>query len=79
MRDRGRCSATQSIDVSVILRLNHRTQLDRLIEEISRPRSPRYHRLLTPHEFAERFAPHRGSGIGMPNGISFVNALCPGK
>ncbi|HZY99872.1 MAG TPA: protease pro-enzyme activation domain-containing protein [Candidatus Baltobacteraceae bacterium] len=57
LRDRGRRAKTQPVDVAVILRLNHRTQLDRLIEQISRPHSARYHHFLTTREFAERFAP----------------------
>lgn len=57
LRDRGRRAPTQPVEIAVVLRLNHRAQLDRLVEEISRPRSSRYHRFLTPHEFTERFAP----------------------
>lgn len=57
LRDRGRRAAAQPVDVAVILRLNHRAELDRTIEQISRPRSGRYHRFLTPRQFAERFAP----------------------
>ncbi len=57
LRDRGRRAATEPVDVSVILRLNQRAELERLIEQISDPRSGRYHDFLTPREFDERFAP----------------------
>lgn len=57
LRDRGRRAATEPVDVAVVLRLNHAAQLNRLVEEISSPRSPRYHRFLTPREFDDRFSP----------------------
>lgn len=57
LRDRGRRAPAEPVEVAVILRLNHRADLERLIEQISQPHSGRYHRFLTPREFAERFAP----------------------
>jgi len=57
LRERGRRPATMPVDVAIVLHLNHRAQLNRLIEQISYPRSPRYRHFLTPHEFAQRFAP----------------------
>lgn len=57
LRDRGRRAATEPVEVGVILRLNRRAQLERLIEQISRPHAGRYHHFLTSREFAEQFAP----------------------
>lgn len=57
LHDRGPRAASAPVEAGILLRLNHRAQLDRLIEQISNPRSSRYHRFLTPQQFDEHFAP----------------------
>ena len=57
LADRGRRAGAKPVDVAIVLRLNRRAQLERLVEQISRPHSGRYHHFLLPREFDERFAP----------------------
>lgn len=52
------CSHAQAPGAAQVRCLSpRRAQLERLVEQISQPHSGRYHRFLTPREFAERFAP----------------------
>jgi hypothetical protein len=57
LHDRGPRTTTRPVNVTIVLRLNRRVELDKLLGQISRPSSPRYHRFISPREFAERFAP----------------------
>ncbi len=47
----------QRIDLAIGLPLRHREELDRLLEQVSDPRSTNYRRYLSADEFAERFGP----------------------
>lgn len=49
--------ADQVKTVVVNLKLRNRQELERLLRDQCNPRSPRYQRYLTPHEFQARFAP----------------------
>jgi hypothetical protein len=44
-------------DAVVVLRLNHQSELERLVREISDPRSPRFRHFLTLAQFEARYAP----------------------
>jgi hypothetical protein len=57
LRDLGERSARQPVDVGIVLRLNRRKELERLVSEMANPHSSRYHRFLTPREFNAHFAP----------------------
>jgi pseudomonalisin len=55
--DLGRRAAGAPVTVAVTLRFNRENELEQLLSELSDPRSPGYHRFLTPAQFAERFGP----------------------
>jgi subtilase family serine protease len=55
--DLGRRPAGAPVTVAVTLRFNRENELEQLLSELSDPRSPGYHRFLTPAQFAERFGP----------------------
>jgi hypothetical protein len=44
-------------DAVVVLRLNHEAELERLVADISNPRSPRFRHFLTLSQFKARYAP----------------------
>jgi subtilase family serine protease len=49
--------ASQTLNMQVILAIRNRAALDKLIAEQQNPSSPKYHRWLTPKEFAAQFGP----------------------
>jgi subtilase family serine protease len=53
----GPADAQQQLNLSIGLQLRNRQELDSLLSDLYNPRSPRYHRFLTPQEFAAEFGP----------------------
>jgi uncharacterized repeat protein (TIGR03803 family) len=53
----GRLPATNQLRLAIGLPLRHTNELDRLLQEIYDPASPRFRHYLTPEQFAERFGP----------------------
>lgn len=50
-------SAGGTSEAVVVLRLNHQAELERLVREVSDPRSPRFRHFLTLSQFETRYAP----------------------
>jgi uncharacterized repeat protein (TIGR03803 family) len=57
LQSRERLSSTKRLDLVFGLRLRNREALDGLLHDLYDPASPRYHRYLTPSQFAEQFGP----------------------
>ena len=57
--DVGRRAAGAPVTIAVTLRFNRENELQQLLDELSNPASPNYHRFLTSTQFAERFGPTR--------------------
>lgn len=52
---------SKKLDLSIALDIRHSGELDRLIAAQNNPRSPLFHRYITPQEFTARFAPDQSS------------------
>jgi kumamolisin len=57
VRDLGPAPASVRVHIAVVLNDHHEAELDRLVEVQADPRSPLYHRFLTPNQFRNYFAP----------------------
>lgn len=57
MRDLGPRAARKPVEAVVLLRFNRESELLARVEAMGDPRSPQYHRFLTPAQFDERYAP----------------------
>ncbi len=53
----GAASGQQQIDLSIGLQMRNQTELAGLLTALYNPRSPQYHRFLTPQQFAAEFGP----------------------
>jgi kumamolisin len=56
-RDLGPASASVRVDVALVLKYHHRTELDRLVEAQAAPGNALFHHFLTPSQFEAYFAP----------------------
>ncbi len=52
-----RAERTMPLELTLVLGLRHQAKLKQLLDDQQNPASPRYHRWLTPQEFASRFGP----------------------
>jgi len=57
LANEGRAAASRQLTMHMVLALNHRAQLERLLADQQNPASPEYHRWLTPDDFTRRFGP----------------------
>jgi subtilase family serine protease len=57
LANEGNASASKQLQVRLMLALNHRGDLEKLLADQQEPSSPSYHKWLTPDEFTGRFGP----------------------
>ena len=57
LANEGTAGSSRQLAMHLVLALNHRAELERLLADQQNPASPEYHRWLTPDEFTRRFGP----------------------
>ena len=63
----GRLAATNKLSLAIGLPLRNQSELDDLLRQLYDPRSPNYHKYLTPAEFTARFGPTEQDYAAMKN------------